>query len=135
MKARRAFFAVLFLAAACDSVNSYYETLEEARVDALFERGWLPDVLPPSASEILMKNNLDLNTSEGQFLFAPHEFESFVNRLSPKSQPADTQLDAVQAMVEKHTREGYPAYWHTESGWEWVFLCIPEQGVCLYYMS
>ena len=135
MKGRLIFLAATALATACDPVHSYYETLEDARADSLFERGWLPDVLPPSAREILVKNDLDLSTSEGQFLFAPSEFEAFLNRLSPKSQPADTKLAAVEAIVDRHIAEGYAAYWHRESDWEWVFLCIPERGVCLYYLS
>ena len=135
MQARLVFLAAALLAAACDPVHSYYETLEEARADDLFERGWLPDVLPPSSHEILVKTNPDLNTSEGQFLFSPREFELILDRLSPMSRPADTQLEAVQPIVDSLLAEGYLAYWHTESDREWVFLCKPEQGVCLYYMS
>ena len=135
MNARRVFLAALFLAAACDPVHDYYETLDEARADALFERGWLPDILPPSAREILVKNNPDLNTSEGQFLFDPSEFESFLDRLSPLSEPTETRLGGVRAIVESHIGDGYPAYWHRESDREWVFLCIRERGVCLYYMT
>ena len=40
------------LLCSCDVVTSKYATLADARNDRLFERGWLPDILPPSTREI-----------------------------------------------------------------------------------
>jgi hypothetical protein len=37
----------------------------------LFERGWLPDIVPDSSREITINNDLDLNLSKGEFFFDP----------------------------------------------------------------
>jgi hypothetical protein len=132
---RLAFLVIPLLAAACDSRESRYPTLQDARADRLFERGWLPDMLPPSASDIVTVNNLDLNRSRGQFSFTPPEFESFRELLSPLAPEGAARWDTIAAEVETHTAEGYPVYSHREAEREWVFLCIPEQGFCRYHMS
>src|SRR5688500_8592456 len=56
-----------------DVVDNRYSSLADARADHLFERGWLPDILPASAHDIRTTNNLDLNLSEGEFSFKPVE--------------------------------------------------------------
>src|SRR5688572_19822129 len=71
---------------ACDSdVKSHYLTVEDARRDGLLERGWLPDVLPPSARDIDVSNNLDINTSTGSFKFNPAEYQLLVSKLRLKT--------------------------------------------------
>jgi hypothetical protein len=62
-------------------VASHYPTLATARADRLFERGWLPDILPPSTYGIRTANDLDLNTSEGEFSFDHSEYVSFAKQL------------------------------------------------------
>ena len=42
----------------CDVVTSRYATLHNARQDRLSERGWLPDILPPSMRYIRVSNNV-----------------------------------------------------------------------------
>ena len=56
------------LTVGCDVVTSNYETMQDARNDRLFERGWLPDILPDSTTSIRTSNDLDINTSVGEFL-------------------------------------------------------------------
>lgn len=66
-----------------DVVENRYSSLAEARIDHLFDRGWLPDILPASAYDIRTNNNLDLNLSEGQFSFEPLEAAAFMSRVQP----------------------------------------------------
>ena len=66
-----------------DIVTSEYATLEAARADHLFGRGWLPDILPLSAYDIRTSNNLDIDTSEGEFSFDPSEYKVFVSHGRP----------------------------------------------------
>ena len=42
----------------CDMMTSRHATLDNARPDRLFERGWLPDILPPSMRYIRVSNNV-----------------------------------------------------------------------------
>lgn len=108
--------------AGCDTtVTKRYATLADARSDRLFERGWLPDILPPSATNIRASNDLDLNFSEGEFHFAPEDFGDFARKLTPiKPQPRE--------------REGVLVLIYTEDRGFWVFSCRAAEGYCEYHM-
>jgi len=134
---KRLLFAMLspLAVAACDLAANQYATLVEAREDRLFERGWLPDILPSTAYDIAVENDLDLNRSQGSFSFAPDDFERFHGYVSPVVPPITRKWSSIEAAVESHISKGYPAYQYRESDWEWIFLCMPEHGHCAYYMS
>lgn len=73
--------SALCVAGCGDTVTDRYPTRAEAEADRLFERGWLPEIIPNSSSQIVTRNNLDLNTSRGSFEFDPKEFRSFAAQL------------------------------------------------------
>lgn len=52
---------VLCIAACSDVQTTRYDTVVDARQDCLFERGWIPDVLPASAVSIIETHNIDTN--------------------------------------------------------------------------
>ncbi|EGQ7940476.1 hypothetical protein V4T70_004575 [Vibrio vulnificus] len=82
MKAR--FLLLLLVLTGCsDIVQSHYDNYQQAQVDQLFERGWLPDVLPVSTTQIEVTNDLDNNTSQGSFLIAEKEMGQFLSQLQP----------------------------------------------------
>jgi len=69
----RVFVAVLlFLVAGCgETSTARYATREEAAKDGAILRGWLPEWLPASASEIYETHDLDTNKSSAFFRYAP----------------------------------------------------------------
>ncbi|MGL0927456.1 hypothetical protein ACSTDZ_15955 [Vibrio vulnificus] len=82
MKAR--FLLLLLVLAGCsDIVQSHYDNYQQAQADQLFERGWLPDVLPVSTTQIEVANDLDNNTSQGSFVIAEKEMGQFLSQLQP----------------------------------------------------
>ncbi|HAS6347378.1 TPA: hypothetical protein I7241_05305 [Vibrio vulnificus] len=82
MKAR--FLLLLLVLAGCsDIVQSHYDNYQQAQADQLFERGWLPDVLPVSTRQIEVANDLDNNTSQGSFVIAEKEMAQFLSQLQP----------------------------------------------------
>lgn len=54
-------FVLLLTMAACEVQTTRYDTVQMAREDRLFERGWVPNVLPDSARSIVETHNLDTN--------------------------------------------------------------------------
>lgn len=52
---------VVCLLTACEVQTTRYDTLQEARHDQLFERGWVPDVLPESTRSLVEAHDLDTN--------------------------------------------------------------------------
>jgi len=95
----------------CNVVTSRYATLDNARQDRLFERGWLPDILPPSTRDIRVSNNVDVNTSEGEFSFNPAEFPAFA-----------AQLQIV----------GNETFRFLSGQHSWKFSCDTRRGFCRY---
>ncbi len=81
----RCLFAILTALAATgcsDVVTTRFATLEEAKSQRAFERGWLPPLLPDSARAIVESDNLDVNTGTGSFEFDLSERTNFLERLT-----------------------------------------------------
>lgn len=73
--------AVLFFASG-EKTNTTYKTIHDAKSDSLFQRGWLPDILPPNAYNITSITYLDSNKSEGSFYIHPYEMNLFKSKLN-----------------------------------------------------
>jgi hypothetical protein len=117
----------------CDVVTNRYATLQEARADSLFQRGWLPDILPPSTRNIRTSNDLDLNISSGVFHFSSNEFPRFSATLQPYTR-RDSPLRSLEGDISRLMRQGFKPYEYVAAETVWVFLCNAEQGVCEYRM-
>ena len=59
-----------------------FETLEQARGAGFFERGWLPDVLPPGSGPIDAVHDLDTNARCSRSTFPANELDTLETRLS-----------------------------------------------------
>jgi hypothetical protein len=76
---RRAMLAGLcILAAACGPFDEFqvksYATHEAAQADRLFERGWVPNVLPQGAGPIVEAHDLDTNARCSKSALPPGGF-------------------------------------------------------------
>ncbi|WP_114635404.1 hypothetical protein [Vibrio splendidus] len=75
-------FSILALMSGCsDVVSDEYSTYAQAKEERLFDRGWLPDILPKSTSNIEVNNDLDANTSEGSFIINEPALSEFIAKL------------------------------------------------------
>lgn len=131
--ARGLLFVLCLLAVGCESdvVRSHYTTLADARADHLFERGWLPDLLPPTASDIHTVNNLDHNTSTGSFRFSPLDGPQLFEGLG-RDAPARAPFTEWSSTVARYKERGYSAWNHEEDDSQWAFFCLAESGICEY---
>ena len=77
----------LAIAACSETVTKHYPTRAGAEADSLFERGWLPDIIPASSRDITTNNDLDLNLSKGEFFFSPGDLAEFVTQLQGTRDP------------------------------------------------
>src|ERR1044071_6613866 len=93
--------AAMLLLSGCDDVTSSYDTVADARYDCLFERGWLPDILPRSTHNIRVTSNVDVNSADGEFSFDPADFPSFA-----------AEFDSL-----------YPPFNYRAGGYTWTFFC------------
>jgi hypothetical protein len=51
--------------------RQYQQTYDAAVADHLFDRGWLPSLIPRSSFAITTSNDLDHNASTGESRFRP----------------------------------------------------------------
>lgn len=104
--------SVLIVLTACsDVVTSDYDTLKQAKQDRLFERGWMPDILPVSTRSITVSNDFDLNTATGHFKISVNDLQTFKQRLKP--------TDKVDQFV------------FIEDGSQWTFI-VSDDGTIEY---
>jgi sigma54-dependent transcription regulator len=116
-----------------DVVTHRYGTLADARSDKLFLKGWLPDILPVSTHDIVTTNDLDLNTSTGEFSFLPGEFDLFRHHVNGYAPSADAPA-GLDADVKQHLRTNGDVSQYRDDDSVWVFLCEPARGHCRYTM-
>ena len=112
-----------------DTVTTTYQTRAEAEADKLFERGWLPSLIPSTATNIRVTNDLDLNTSEGSFSFQPSESATFTGILH--------RLDATSSsgpQLERRLTPRATAHRYSDGPYEWTFVVSRDSGHCNYYM-
>ena len=134
MKGIRPFLAFLLLLGGCsDVVTSHYETYDDAAKDQLFGRGWLPEFIPSSSFNITTRNNLDINTSEGEFSFPPIATEPFVSRLRPYSGRKSPYVKFEKELI-KRKAQGYTLYELTRDNYVWVFSLNREKGHVYYVL-
>lgn len=124
--------AASLLLAGCtsDVVTSTYPTLADARADELFGRGWLPDILPPSATDIRTTNNLDLNVSDGEFSFTPSDAPVLFRQLHKGTPNMARYANETAA----YARLDYSVWSFQDEQSTWIFFCQGEKGYCKYTM-
>ena len=125
---------LLFVAlAGCplDVVVTRYDSLEEARQERLFEKGWLPDILPPSAHAIRTANNVENSTSRGEFEYSDTDAGTFFKVLDLGA-PEAAPVDGWQVLTRDYRRSGHVAWQYRKRSYTWVFFCHPARDACEY---
>jgi hypothetical protein len=126
------YVGLLLLTADMDVVTSTYGSLNEARAGKLVARGWLPDILPASARDIRTSNNVDLNTSEGEFRFLAADYPAFASRLSRYTSPHAP--DFVDEYLRRMQAREYETGFFSDEESTWLFACQGKDGYCEYTM-
>ena len=125
--------ALAALAAGCDIVRDRYGTLEDARADRLFERGWLPDLLPASATDIHTANNLDISTSVGRFDYRVGDDAAMLAAMEAGA-PANAPFDDWAYVVATRRKDGRLPWTYRGDDATWVFFCDRAAGRCETWM-
>jgi hypothetical protein len=121
--------AIVLLLGGCDVVREQHDTLADARGEGIFERGWLPDVLPASATDIRSANNLDINTSVASFDYIVGDDVAMLATMHVGA-PADAPFDDWSYIVAKRRSGGMPPWTWRGNGSTWVFFCNRAAGRC-----
>lgn len=114
-----------------DTVANNYDTLADARADRLFERGWLPDILPETTTDIRTSNDLDISVSVGEFRFPRADAAAFYAKLQPEA-PESSPLRDWNEIVVDYSRSGHTKWQYRDSDTTWAFFCTPKADRCEY---
>ncbi|MCG9544065.1 hypothetical protein L1D37_09820 [Vibrio sp. Isolate33] len=103
--------ALMVLVGCSDQVTSEYATYAEAKSDNLFDRGWLPDILPESTTSIEVTNDLDNNSSNGQFIIESAVIDGFLTMVEPtQSEDQFRYVEGSNEWTFTLTDEGHVTY-------------------------
>lgn len=115
-----------------DSITTNYATRSSAEGALLFERGWLPRIIPESSTHIRVRSRLDTNQAEGEFYFDPPEFESFTANLAVyRSGEKDLDVESLRGKLGS----GYVAYRYVHDDSRWIFLIDKNRGHAVFRME
>ncbi len=124
----------VFLFDGCSEiVTKYYPTRAKAEEDNLFEKGWLPSIIPKSATDITTSIDLDINTSKGDFRYAAIETNAFLSHLKPYS-VSNPDLKQGQSYFAKQRKDGYDAFEFIANKTVWIFLVNTSTNHVRYVM-
>ena len=110
-----------------------FPTKEDAMAAEFFEKGWLPDFIPASSTDIQVTRNIDINTSEGGFAFDPKDAEQFVSILQQKNTD-ECRLGQPENYAELRSK-GYISIDCSHGDTAWRFMIQKEHGDCRYTSS
>lgn len=116
-----------------DTITNHYANREKAEEAKLFERGWLPSLIPLSAMDITTTNDLDINISEGEFKFDLKETNEFIKNLMPFSN-LKLPVSSWQSKISILKKNGYDAFEYTSDQSVWIFVVNNRTGHARYMM-
>ncbi|WP_339133405.1 MAG: hypothetical protein WGN25_12685 [Candidatus Electrothrix sp. GW3-4] len=122
---------VMLFSSCSDSVTETYIDIKTAREAGLFDRGWLPDILPETTTNLTLSNDLDLNCSEGEFYFHPKDTQAFFSKT--KRVLGEECISNIKNTTLKNVANCKVLRFAAE-GYSWIFYCVKERGYCRYVM-
>lgn len=123
---------VVVLLVGCDeSQTSRYSSTSEARSRQLFEKGWLPDILPESASGIVVTTYVDIGWCKGEFRIPSAEIDGFIASMTANPMPFeyDAWKDDLAGLAEEHR----PVYYYRSDRAQYAFACNRSDERCEFW--
>ena len=94
------------LALGCSEMDvreNYYENMAEAKSAGARETGWIPDIIPPSSTEIHERHDVDSEEAWVRFRFSKDDLQKLTSQLE--------QLTPSEIPKEDFTSPGYVDWW------------------------
>lgn len=110
-----------------------YDTYAAAAADDILANGWLPPVIPASATHLVISRDFDVYTGRGAFRYDPADTDSFLARLRPWQGGRVPFNDYGARLAEMESR-GYRAYEVADGGNVWLFMVNAAKGDVAYVM-
>jgi len=126
--------AIFLLLTGCsDTVTEKYSTRNEAEQNKIFERGWLPSIIPKSSTQIRTTNDLDINTSSGEFKYDSKDTAEFMTNLMQYS-GRKAPFQNWDSYINDQKKDGYIPYEYSNNQSVWIFFINQQKGQIKYNM-
>lgn len=87
-----------------DIQSSHYANLAAARQSGIIERGWVPELLPASSTDISETHNLDTNAGTGTFKFPSADLAAFKAQAHQQASAEVKEVSTIVTIV--YSRDG-----------------------------
>lgn len=112
----RIILLLLIVTAGCrESLESHYDTYDAAVADGAIKRGWLPQWLPKSATDIHEWHNIDTNATTASFAYG-HEDPSIF-------------LAGCEQENEVRRNPGSSSWWPNDKAWKRIKVHRCEERI------
>lgn len=117
----------------CLDRSDHYDDVSDARANHVFEKGWLPDMLPASAYDLRVITNVEVSAGHGRFRFDPKDYRTFFTNLSPYD-GVMSKIDSDNKSIKMLLDGGYEAHTYSSGATNWIFLCDQKKTVCEFFV-
>ena len=123
-----AWLFIAFLLVACEQSTFGFDTVDDARKAKMFEKGWLPSVLPETAEHISITTEVDVGRCSGSFFLPEADLVEFQSQLS--SEPLSFRYDAWRDEIERMERDGREVLYYRSDRATFAFSCERVDRSC-----
>jgi len=109
------------LLSACESATFTYPTVAQAREAQMFDKGWLPNVLPESAHNIRITTWVDASRCRGRFQLPENDLTPFLESLT--SERLRFRYDAWRDALEEFKETGREVHFYGSYRAVFAFSC------------
>lgn len=99
----------------------------------MFEKGWLPDLLPASTYDLEVITSVEISAGRGSFRFDPGDYRAFSAKLSAYD-GSMSKVDDDNKSIRRLLDEGYEARAYSSAATNWLFLCDAGEAVCEFFV-
>ena len=117
----------------CLDRSDDYDDIDDARRGHVFEKGWLPDLLPASARDLRVTTTVEDSAGRGEFSFDPIDYASFIATLSAYD-GAMSKVEKDNRSIKKLLDKGYEAHTYASGATHWIFLCDQKESRCEFFV-
>jgi hypothetical protein len=90
-----------------DIQSSHYANLAAARQSGIIERGWVPELLPASSTDISETHNLDTNAGTGTFKFPSADLDAFKAQAHQQASAEVKEVSTITSVVYSRDRSRF----------------------------
>lgn len=117
----------------CLDRSDDYDDIDDAKAGHVFEKGWLPDLLPASTRDLRVTTTVEDSAGRGKFNFDPKDYAAFIANLSAYD-GAMSKVEKDNRSIKKLLDKGYEAYTYASGATNWIFLCNQKEGHCDFFV-